>query len=316
MPAAPDFIFRYTDQGLNSLLKTETGPLRGFTRHFNQAEEFFLRLDSPIEVPSLDIHHPYDQFEPTPVYQERVLAFLTQLRPRLPGVLDHLTWFFDPRDIFRPGFLQLLNYQDRRYLYLLKIDLGMRPRGCTVTTPGSNDVTPAFSTRDLYLEAEILPLAESKQEEEGGRLFFLRHLFEQTWKGESGRGYFVTGKWIDSEITKFLSKLILPEGRKTYPFYPLRCRYNTVAASVVRLDLEGRKRALQLLDSLLGTLQPASRRIQEVLKETEFSDTLPLFSEVKASLPAGLEHKLGSFRLEASLNEFDQKEFAFHAELE
>ena len=36
-----------------------------------------------------------------------------------------------------------------------------------------------------------------------------------TWKGESGEGYMIHGIWMDADINKFFSKLVLPKGRIT-----------------------------------------------------------------------------------------------------
>ncbi len=36
---------------------------------------------------------------------------------------------------------------------------------------------------------------------------------------------------MDADLTKFFSKLFLPAGKKTYPYYPYLCKYKTVCQS-------------------------------------------------------------------------------------
>ena len=57
--------------------------------------------------------------------------------------------------------------------------------------------------------------------------FVVKQTISQNWIGETGKGYLVRGIWMDSELTKFFSKLFLPTGKRTYPFYPFTCRYKT-----------------------------------------------------------------------------------------
>ena len=159
----------YADIGLNGLLGSIGDEQRAFERRFSQSEDFFLHLPDPLSVPHFQIHHDVRQAEPSPEYAADLLAVTEQIARCAPQVLKGLTYFFDPAEILRPGFYHLYRLGERLFLYLLRVDLMMRPSESTVIERGTNDMTPAYSTHNLFLEASIIPLEEITGREPGSR---------------------------------------------------------------------------------------------------------------------------------------------------
>lgn len=310
-----DFWFSWTDEELSARLASLEGKNRPFTRHFTQEEDFFLRLDEAFEVPSLAIHHDVNQGQPSREYLQTIKALTGLWAQRLPEVFSGLKWFFDPRDILRPVFAQSLSLHDRHYLYLLRADLTFRSRYAQVLTPGSNDRTPAYTTRSLFLESELLPLEDRRQSNQGWEMT-VKKIFRNTWRGESGRGYFLTGHWIDQELTKCLSKAFLAPGTRCFPFYPLRCRYNTLSVSVVSPDFAGRKQAAFVCAELFPQASVLAAELQEVLAESSFDENLPVYHNLRSAFEPGRNRFPQVFRLEPYLNEAEQKEYLYHGAMD
>ena len=305
----PDFSLRFKSQELNRLLKGSTEGEFTFTRHFNASEDFFIRLKTPVDVPSFEIHHSVHENTPSPGYLSSLFKFLQGLLPIVGPLFSETSWYFDSRDIFHPGFYQLYDIKGRKYLFAMKMDLGIHPRGCEVTVQGSNEKTPQYRTRDLYLDAEIIPI---ENHEESKQDFWIHHYFQQTWLGEKGRGYFVQGVWIDDSITKFISKVFLPQGRKIYPYYPFKCRYNTLSSTVVDFTPQGRHKAIILLDKALEALTPYIPRIQKILHTEEFSDNMEFFTTLRKEFEPNWSSQWKNTHTEAYLNSDEQKEYTYY----
>ena len=114
---------------------------------------------------------------------------------------------------------------------------------------------------------------------------------------------------MDTDLTKFFSKLFLPSGKKTYPYYPYQCRYRTVCQSVIGLEPPARARAVPLLQRSLDFLQPEIERIQEEIKGAPFSEQLAIFRELKARIPPAWYEPWADVRVELYLNESEMREF-------
>lgn len=302
MNDAPDFELPFARR-----LAAPSERRSGETRGFNDKEEFFLRLPEPLSLPSFPIHHQVQETQPSRDYQHAFETWWDQVRPWVADLLEDSLWAFDPRDPLHPGFYQVRPGRQRNYLVAVHFDVNYRPHGCRILVPGTNDRTPSFETRDLYLDAEVLPL-------EGpgslpGALHFLK-VFDQTWKGESGRGYFQQGVWIESGLSRFLSKLVLPAGAY-YPYQPLRCRYNSVSSTVTRLDLAGIQDAQARLERVLAWSPKVFEALQSTLQHHDFSEQLPLFQQLREKLGPHWADTWGPLRLEVRLNEENQKEFRF-----
>jgi hypothetical protein len=280
-------------------------------RCFTQEEELFVRLSEPLLVASIDIHHDVTKITPSAEYVGFIQHLSSELARRLPALFSGLTWFFDPRDTLHPLFIQMLGAKDKRYLYVLRVDLTWRARFCEVLERGSNSRTPKYRTNSLFIESEILPL-ETLYSSATEKRLHLAKLFQNTWKGESGRRYHVEGQWIDQDITKFVTRAVLSPGRKTFPFYPLRCRFNTLSAACIELDSQGRRKAATILELAWTQLAKRAPEIQSRLQEIPFTEDDHLLLKVREACQPLVEPRLGNYRLEAYLNSHEQKEYLFH----
>jgi hypothetical protein len=299
----------YADVGLNGLLGSIGGEQRAFERRFSQGEDFFLHLAEPLSIPHFHIHHDVRQPAPSPEYVSALKTVTEQIAQRAPQVLKGLTYFFDPAEILRPSFYHVYRIGERLFLYMLHVDLVMRATESTVTERGTNDLTPAYSTNHLFVEASIIPLEEVVRQGDRVKGFLIRQTISQTWIGEYGRGYFQQGIWMDADLTKFFSKLFLPANKKTYPYYPYQCRYKTVCQSVIGLDPESRAKAVPLLQRSLDFLLPEMERIQAEMKNTSFTEQMEIFKELKGRIPTEWYEPWASVRVEVYLNESEMREF-------
>jgi hypothetical protein len=299
----------YADVAMNGLLGAIGGEKRPFDRRFSQGEDFFLHLEEPLSIPHFHIHHDVRQPEPSPQYVSSLRTVTEQIAQRAPQVLKGLTYFFDPTEILRPSFYHVYRIGESLFLYMLRVDLVMRATESRVIERGTNDLTPAYATNHLFLEASIIPLAEVVRQGDRVEGFRVRQTISQTWIGEFGRGYFQQGIWMDADLTKFFSKLFLPVNKKTYPYYPYQCRYKTVCQSIIGLDPESRAKAVPLLQRSLGFLLPEMERIQAEMKNTTFTEQMEIFKELKGRIPAEWYEPWAPVRVEVYLNEAEMREF-------
>ena len=299
----------YTDSDINDLFRSEDTDQAPFARHYSQNEEFFLSLEQEFFVPSFPIHHDVRETEPTKRYLETLKIFLNSLVPMVPSVFQGLTYYFDPADTLRPGFFQLYRLGDIHYLYLLKIDLGYKPSEHEVVQAGTNDSTPEYRTKKLFLEGVIIPIEAVEVVENRIASFTIRQTISQTWIGETGRGYFVQGIWMDHELTKFFSKLFLPPKKRTYPFYPFQCRYRTICATVIDTAGELRKKSPPLLHRAIQFVLPAMDTIQDSLRSNDFSESMDTFQTLKRKVPEFWTGVWENLKVTPYLNERDMREF-------
>ena len=299
----------YSDRETNALLATVADEQRPFSRHFNQSEDFFLLLEDAYTVPHLPIHHNVRLREPTPGYAAALRSVISQVIRRAPQALKDLAYFFDPSEILRPCFYHLYRVEESLYLYLLRIDLAMRATEATVIERGTNDTTPHYSSKRLFLEPTVIPLEEAVREDGKVVGFRIRQTISQTWIGEYGRGYFQQGIWMDADLTKFFSRLFLPAGRKTYPYYPYLCKYKTVCQSVIDLSTKGRAAMIPALHRGLSFLLPAMERIQAEMRHGSFSEELDVFRELKGRVPGSWYAPWENLRIQSYLNDQDTKEY-------
>ncbi len=301
-----------SDAEINALLNRDSSAGTGFTRHFSQGEDFFLRLGHEFEVPSFSIHHDVYQETPDPQYIEKLRGFVDTLQQLIPSLFSGLTYLFDPSEILRPAFFQLYRVAGEPYLYLMRLDLVCRPQKHHIIARGTNDTTPVYRTRELMIDADIIPLKQLMTEHEKTIGGVIDHMISDTWIGETGRGYFVQGIWLDTDLTKFFSKLMLPAGKRVYPYYPFSSKYRTVCHHPITLTADARRRAVPLLHRVKQFLQPHLSEIEQVLREEEFSESLPSFARIKAEVPEEWQRIFAQLSMEVYLNEEEQKEFEVH----
>jgi hypothetical protein len=280
-----------------------------FELHFNQNEELFLRLPKTFVVPSIPIHHDVRRPGPAPDYLRGLCLFLEAIVPAMPRAFEGLRYFFDPSDPFHPGFYRLHEAEGARYLFILRLDLGYRPNAHRVLRPGDNDRTAEYETRDLYVESEFIPLSSVENEGSEAISFQVEELISQTWIGETGKGYMIRGIWMDADLSKFFTKLFLPELRSVYPYFPLFCKYKTVCAAPLRFDAEGRQGILPDFHRNIEFLRPWIDGIQKALKRSDFSDTMREFTELRRRVPESWLRSWTGPKISAYLNEADLKEY-------
>jgi hypothetical protein len=299
----------YTDPGINQLLEQAGSKAGTISRHYNQVEEFFLRFEENFNVPQLPIHHDVRVPVPEPGYLQLLVQIMQQLIPLAPQLFAELTYMFDPTEILRPSFFHLYRLEDKQYLYLLKLDLMYRPQAHGLTQKGSNDLTAAYSSDCLFLDATCIPIREVQTQSGKISTFVIDQTISNTWVDEIGRGYLVQGIWMDNDLTKFFSKLFLPEGKRTYPFYPYICKFKTVCQNLIDPDPQTRKKLLPYLHSALRFLRPVMPQIETALKELDFSEDLETFRELKSTVPAPMMAIWNGLHLETYLNNRDMKEY-------
>ncbi len=309
-----DLTVGYADTEINELLADPPDAGASYTRHYNQTEEFFLRLDTPYQVPSFPIHHDVRVPQPTDEYIEALRTLIRDVAPLAPAVFSGLTHVFDPTDTLHPSFFKLFKVEDSHYLYLLKLDLMFRVQDHEIVERSTNDRTACYRTSTLYAESVFVPLREVGVD--NGRIsrFGIRQTVSQTWIGEQGRGYFRQGIWMDQDLTKFFSKLFLPQGKRVYPFSPYTCRYKTVCQTVIDHSPERRKVTLPHLHQAIEFLVPRMAAIQEALKNTPFSDNLPEFMQIRKEIPPAMTRAWQDLTVERYLNDDEQREFRIATE--
>jgi len=150
-----------------------------------------------------------------------------------------------------------------------------------------------FTTRKLFMEYDLLPLQEIIVEKGIAKSFIVKQNISRTWLGETGRGYYIEGIWMDTELTKFLSKLFIPEGKTTYPYYPFTCKYRTLCHTLIDFSPDGRKKHLIYLHKAEEIVLPEIDTIQNALNNTAFSRDLPEFRQLKTKVPLYWENCLG-----------------------
>ena len=303
----------YTDARFDVPVSSEEAPEpSGHTVHFNHGEELFFRLEAELTVPHLRIHHDMNLTRPGRAYSQAVRGLLRDLSRLLPSVVRDASYFFDPTDIFKLRFHRPYMYEGRTYLYLMTLDLTFRHREHTIVEPGDNDTTPLYRTRNLFIEGLLVPVLPARRGVDGqtqGPVFPVRQILSETWIGETGWGYFAKGIWMDDDLTKFFSKLFLPEGERTYPYYPLVCRYKTVCENLIDPTPAGRTARLARLHRVIDYLEPHMTSVQEELRDRGFSEDLPIFGELKRGVPDDLRGAYGGVLLRSYLNEDGMREF-------
>jgi hypothetical protein len=280
-----------------------------FELHFNQNEEMFLRLPGRYRLLSLPVHHDVRDPDPSAEYVRELCRALEQIVAVLPEAFGGLTHYFDPSDTLHPGFYKLFKAENALYLYVLRIDLSFRPNVHTKLRSGGNDMTAEYETRDLFLESEFIPLDSVEFQGREIKAFKVDEMVSQTWIGETGKGYMLRGIWMDADLSKFFTKLFLPEGKSVYPYFPLFCKYKSVCGAPLRFDSSGRKDGLSLFHRQASLLRPWIGTIEKALKQSAFSETMREFEDLRRKVPASWIETWAGMNVRSYLNEADMKEY-------
>lgn len=292
-----------TDSAINSVLRNAK-PLQSQENdttvfYFNQGEDQFILLDTPLQVLALPIHHNLDNPQPPKGYREAIHDLVSFLAKHTPQLITQTRWTFDPRTIHTPTFYRVEEYEGQAYLYMVLIDLTCRALEAEIIEPGTNDRTHAYRTNKLYFECDYFPLNGLDPDS-----LVLNQTIPVTWKGESGEGYMVHGIWMDSDINKFFTKLVLPTGKRNHPYYPITCKQHCVSMNAYGMDSPA------LLHKIRPFIEGNLDRILQELQHSPFSETSLLYNEIKASFPDKLGKRWENLNVIPSLNERDEKEYS------
>jgi hypothetical protein len=306
----------YADPGVNETLAAIGSGTRPLSRHFNQFGDFFLLLEAEFTVPSLPIHHDVRQSRPEAGYLASMRETIASLAGLAPQVFQGLGYFFDQTETLRPCFYQVYRQGDDSFLFLLRLDLALKPAEGEVVERGTNDATACWRSRKLFLEPVIVPLVESPAAGNTLQGFRALQAITETYIGEvklTASSYSKQGVWMDPRLTRFFSLLFLPPGADVHPFHPFLCHYKTVCCQPLELSPEGRQAAIPRLQRALAFLLPVMDRIQAALGRAEFSEDLEIYQELKKKVPEKWYEPWRGVRVEAYLNERDRKEYRIDA---
>lgn len=303
----------YTDEFINTLCASSGDGNSDYTRHFDHNEDYFLRLNRPYVVHPFPVHHDLDKTKPSKQYLAALRKTISSLTELIPDVFRNLTYFFDPAAIHFPQFYHLYRIGAGSYLYIMRLNLLCRPGIHQIVEGGSNDVTPAYRTNRLSLETDCIPLDDIETLGNKVKQFKIKQLISSTWIGETGRGYLLQGIWMDQDLSKFLSKLFMPNGKNLYPYYPFTCKYRSICYTPDRPTEEGRRKGLSLLHRAVNLLEPKMTEVQKLLKKKKFSEELPLFLQLRKEIPNGWKNLFSNIKVKSYLNEQEMKEYMLDA---
>ena len=298
----------YTNNEINRLLKKSKDIETRYSLHFTQNEDFFLNTRHTFNIPQIPVHHDINRRYPDDSYLSFLESVLETVIPLTGPLLLDTEYFFDPAELLRPCFYKIYKYNNAEYIYIVRLDLSFKPNYSNILKKGDNDITHFFSTKSVFLDVDIHPVEKTVQKSD--RLdIHIKQSISQTWIGETGRGYFIQGIWIDTELTKFFSRLFTDENLSTYPYYPFSCKYRTVSHFPVDFTSEGRRNHISLLDSAYNFIYPYMKDIEAVLRNNEFSKDLPLFREIKKKVDPELGSCFSKYSIRRYLNEKGMREY-------
>ena len=300
----------FSDAEINRIANEDGRDGCASSGHFNQSEEFFLKLDTEFEIPQLPIHHDINHVAPKPEYLNAIRDVVRQLVKLVPHIFKDTSYYFEPTEILKPRFCKLYMFKDTPYLYLLKLNLLFRTHDDTIVEKGTNDRTPRYRTRHLFLEGLFIPLESAIEAPDTGSQFAIKQTISDTWIGETGRGYFAKGIWIDDDLTKFFAKLFIPKGKRLYPYYPFVCQYKTFCQALSRLSPADRLEQLPQLHKALDFVLPHMDAIQNDIKGSSFSEDLAIFNTLKSQVDPEWEAVFQNISIDRYLNENDMREFS------
>ncbi len=303
-----NIVLSYRDKEIDNIL-TKNYPEIPYTLHYNHNEESFVKLNRNFTVPHFPIHHDSDLETPAKAYLTSLKQLLNQILPLTGSIFKNLKYFFNQTDIFHPSLYQIYKYKEQLYLYLLRIDLLFKPGDGNIHETGNNDISNSYTTENLYLESDLIPITGYNSTNGNISSFSIEQNISNTWIGETGRGYTLEGIWIDQELTKYLSKLFLPKGKKSYPYYPFTCKYKTFCHTPADLSPAGIKKHLIYLHKARSFVLPILNEIQEELKEHNFSENLVFFHETKKLVPEFWNKAWTGLNVKTYLNKKEMKEF-------
>ena len=179
----------HPDAVINAILEAIPDEPSGasYAIRYNHNEELFLELGTELTMPSFPIHHDIHSDIPSAPYARALKNLVEQIADLLPDIFRGLTYYFDPSESLKPRFYRLYKIEDSVYLFLFRIDLVYRHFQGEIIEAGTNDATPLFRTKRLFIESELIPLDSVIWDQGTVRAFKVRQLISNTWIGETGR---------------------------------------------------------------------------------------------------------------------------------
>ena len=280
-----------------------------YTMHFSQNEDFFLKIKKTIRIPHFKVHHDIKNPYPDDEYMTNLISIMKELLPFISCVVADTVYFFDPAEPLRPVFYKLYNFEERYYLYLVRLDLSFRPHDCKILEKGNNDITHKFSAENIFLDIDILPVEKLAKRDINTTDYFIKQSISQTWIGETGRGYFIQGIWMDNELTKFFTNIFLPENMLSYPYYPFICKYRTLIHFPLRFAPLYREKHISILDRSYNCLLPFMREIEKVFKDFVFNKEMDIYKNIKEKIDTNWYNDFSSLKIDRYLNSSGMKEY-------
>lgn len=247
-----------------------------------QGDKVCYTLAEPIRILSFPIHHDYRDPNPHPVYHEAITNMFSQFKLQLPFSLPMLQWGFDPRKILQPTLYHEIEHQGNRFLFVVQFDLSFRSYWHRSLRRGDNNWTTEYETRRVMMSFDFLPLDLKLSDSND---YYVHQFFDSTWIGEEGRGYYLQGIWMDDDLTEFFSLFLMPDLEAYYPFFPLRCRYQSLSANTWKLSHDGVPKLLEFLTPIMSIPKSSLKEIQQQLKKSD--------SKQRAQLAQTYRSKLG-----------------------
>jgi len=295
------------DSGASWLTAGDKAP--SYPLFYTQNEDFFIRLKEPFTVPRFPVHHAIDSPTPEKAYLAAIGTLLTGLIRLAPELFAGLTYFFDPEDIFHPGFYRLIDCRGMSFLYLFRLDLGLKTHYSDIAERGTNDLSHSFSGSALFCDALLIPLGEVIARPGGDADCVVNELVSETWIGETGRGYRVKGIWIDDDLSRFFTRLFISPGKRLFPLYPFVCRHKTVCGTVIDFTPAAVDSLASPLKNAVEVLQPEIREIESVLRQNRYSDDLPVLQRLKKKIDTSLYSGWDAVIVETYPNQQGNREY-------
>lgn len=302
--SASDRIAIHGDPSIDSCLSAVRSKSIEATPHFTFDENFFLRSKDPFHVPTLPIHHDVRVSEVPSELAEKLETAIARIIERLPGLFTGCRYIFDSARPLQPVFYRIIPGPACSYMYILRISLEFMPSIHRVIEKGSNDLSPAYRTNQLPVDALILPVEHADEE-----VIQLKRYVTSTWSGETGRGYLTQGIWIDRDFAKFLSGIVVPSGHRLYPWFPVSTRYNSISYTPVDPNPENIDRTIQHVALIESFFAPHMERIESVLHSGDTDKAAELSRDLYSVFPEDARTAYRKISTRPYLNEFEQKEY-------
>ncbi|MCL2705465.1 MAG: hypothetical protein FWE72_04565, partial [Spirochaetaceae bacterium] len=174
---------------------------------------------------------------------------------------------------------------------------------------GNNDITHKFSTENIFLDIDLLPIEKVIERDKNTTDYFIRQSVSQTWIGETGRGYFIQGIWMDNELTKFFTNIFLHKEILSYPYYPFTCKYRTLTHFPLKFEPLYRKKHITILDRSYNFLLPFMREVEKVFKDFLFSKEMDIYKSIKEKIDINWYDDFSNLKISRYLNNHGMKEY-------